>query len=103
MTVISSLGPRDMLALDEELQAAQEKIADLEDKLAHATEVQQAGTVLLLAALVNRLGGEVVLSNTEMGDISGELQSYETFGGRIFRLIRTDTNADGPSTEVRDS
>lgn len=94
MAAIPALGPATMLALDEQLQAAQEKIADLEEKLARATEVQQAGTVLLLAALVNRLGGEVVLSNDEMGDLSGELQSYETFGGRIFRLISDDAKSE---------
>ncbi len=87
MTTPSHETPRDPTALREQLQAAEEKIAELEDKLSQAEQVQQAGTVLLIAALVNRLGGEVVLSNAEMAAISGELQSHETFGGRVFKLV----------------
>ena len=87
MVVTSSPGPMEVAMLNQQLEDAQQKIADLEEKLARASEVQQAGTVLLIASLVNRLGGEVVLSNTEMAEIKGELHSHETFGGRVFRLV----------------
>jgi hypothetical protein len=90
---------RDPSALREQLQAAEEKIADLEEKLSQAEQVQQAGTVLLIAALVNRLGGEVVLSNAEMGAISGELQSHETFGGRVFKLVEAAGSGDDDAKE----
>ena len=96
MTTPSHETLRDPATLRDQLQAAEEKIADLEEKLSQAEQVQQAGTVLLIAALVNRLGGEVVLSNTEMAAISGELQSHETFGGRVFKLVE---GADGENDD----
>jgi hypothetical protein len=80
--------------LREALEAAQAKIEELEEKLAGAEQAQQAGTVLLIATLVHRLGNEVVLSNAEMAAIKGELQSYETFGGRAFRLIEAAPTGD---------
>ncbi len=93
MAATSSESSRDVASLQQALEAAQEKIAELQEKLESAERVQQAGTVLLIAALVHRLGDEVVLSNDEMGGITGELQSYETFGGRVFRLVPADEAA----------
>ncbi len=101
MAAASSESTRDVVALQQALEAAQEKIAELEDKLESAERVQQAGTVLLIAALVHRLGDEVVLANDEMGAITGELQSYETFGGRVFKLVPGDEeSADEDDEEV---
>lgn len=99
MTTPSHETLRDPSALREQLQAALEKITELEEKLSQAEQVQQAGTVLLIAALVNRLGGEVVLSNTEMAAISGELQSHETFGGRVFKLVEGADDGDEDEDE----
>ncbi len=87
MVGTNTKGAMEVALLNQQLEDAQQKIADLEDKLSRATEVQQAGTVLLIASLVHRLGGEVVLSNSEMAAVKGELHSHETFGGRVFRLI----------------
>jgi hypothetical protein len=89
----SAESPMEISDLNEKLEAAQARITELEEKLSRAEQMQQAGTVLLIAALVNRLGGEVVLSNNEMGAIKGELQSYETFGGRVFRLVPAEVAA----------
>jgi hypothetical protein len=92
---------RDLAALHEKLEAAQARIEELEEKLSTAEQAQQASTVLLVATLVQRLGGEVVLSNAEMGTIAGELQSYDTFGGRVFKLVERQgarpSDGDEPS------
>lgn len=84
--------------LREQLDLAEQRIGELQEQLERAEEVQQASTVLIIAALVQKLGGEVVLSNAELGAVSGELQSYETFGGRVFRLV-DDPDDDEEETE----
>ncbi len=93
---------RDVVELREQLDAAQAKIEELEDKLKTADQAQQASTVLLVATLVQRLGGEVVLSNDEMGAVAGELQSYDTFGGRVFRLVERQDAKSRDGGQSRD-
>lgn len=97
---MTETSPSTVVVLQRELQAARERIAELEERVTRSEQLQQAEVVLLIAALVHRLGGEVVLANDELASIGGELQSYETFGGRVFRLVQKE---GGAASEESDS
>lgn len=97
---MAETSPFTVVALQKELQAARERIAELEERVTRSEQLQHAEVALIIAALVHRLGGEVVLANDELARIGGELQSYETFGGRVFRLIQREGGAATDDVDV---